>query len=130
MSQQVSDKPRTDKVPGRITQSPSSRNPGRVVVKLAGQVIADTQDALTLREAAYPAVQYIPRRDVDMATAAADRSHHLLPLQGRCGYFSIPSGGERSINAVWTYPDPYDASPRSRTTSPSTPTASTRSRKS
>ena len=43
------------------------RNPSRVVVSVAGRVIADTRAALTLREAHYPAVQYIPRKDVDMA---------------------------------------------------------------
>jgi uncharacterized protein (DUF427 family) len=31
-------------------------NPARVVVTLAGTKIADTQDALTLRESTYPAV--------------------------------------------------------------------------
>jgi uncharacterized protein (DUF427 family) len=33
------------------------RNPSRVVVSVAGRVVADTRNALTLREAAYPAVQ-------------------------------------------------------------------------
>jgi uncharacterized protein (DUF427 family) len=49
-------------------------NPFRVVVEVGGKIIADTRHALTLREASYPAVQYIPRRDVDMA--ALVRSDH------------------------------------------------------
>jgi hypothetical protein len=40
------------------------RNPSRVV---AGRVIADTRNALTLREAAYSPVQYIPGDDVDFS---------------------------------------------------------------
>src|SRR6202048_1417617 len=40
-------------------------NPARVVVSAAGRVVADTRNALTLREAAYPPVQYIPAEDVD-----------------------------------------------------------------
>ena len=41
------------------------RNPARVVVSVAGRVVADTRNALTLREANYPSVQYIPSEDVD-----------------------------------------------------------------
>ena len=49
-------------------------NPSRVVVTVGGKIIADSRDALTLREASYPPVQYIPRRDVDMAVLT--RSEH------------------------------------------------------
>jgi len=85
------------------------RNPSRVVVLLAGRVIADTQDALTLREASYPPVQYIPRKDVDMALLArTDHTTHC-PYKGDAAYYSIPTGGERSANAVWTYETPHPA---------------------
>jgi uncharacterized protein (DUF427 family) len=82
---------------------------GRVVVSIAGRVIADTQAALTLKEAAYPAVFYIPRKDVDMALL--DRTEHAsyCPYKGDAAYYSIPLGGQRSANAVWTYEDPFDA---------------------
>ena len=85
------------------------RNPNRVLVSLAGRVVADTQDALTLREASYPPVQYIPRKDVDMTLL--DRADHATycPYKGDCAYYSIPLGGERSVNAVWTYETPYAA---------------------
>lgn len=85
------------------------RSPSRVRVKLAGQVIADTREALMLREASYPAVLYIPRKDADMAQL--ERSDHTsyCPYKGDCSYFSIPAGGERSVNAVWSYENPYPA---------------------
>lgn len=84
-------------------------NPARVVVTVAGQVVADTRHALTLREASYPAVQYIPRKDVDMARLErADHATHC-PYKGDAAYYSIPAGGTRSVNAVWTYEAPYDA---------------------
>ena len=97
------------KIPGPdhpITIEPNSR---RVIVTLGGKVIADTTDALTLREASYPAVQYIPRKDVDMA--ALERTDHAsyCPYKGDAAYFSISAGGERSVNAIWTYEAPYDA---------------------
>jgi uncharacterized protein (DUF427 family) len=84
-------------------------NPSHVVVTVGGKVVADTRDALTLREASYPAVQYIPRRDVDMA--ALTRSEHTTycPYKGDASYFSIPVGGDRSVNAVWTYETPFEA---------------------
>ena len=83
-------------------------NPSRVVVTVDGHIIADTRDALTLREASYPAVQYIPRRDVEMA--ALTRSEHTTycPYKGDASYYSIPAGGDRSRNAVWTYEAPFE----------------------
>ena len=85
------------------------RNPARVVVTLAGRVIADTRRALTLREASYPPVHYVPREDVDMALLARTAHATHCPYKGDCGYFSIPLGGERTTNAVWTYEAPYPA---------------------
>jgi uncharacterized protein (DUF427 family) len=95
------------KIPGPdhpITITPNSK---RVVVTLGGKVIADTRDALTLREASYPAVQYIPRKDVDMALLARTDHATYCPYKGEASYFSIPLGGERSVNAIWTYESAY-----------------------
>jgi len=81
----------------------------RVVVRIAGRVIADSSAALTLREADYPAVHYLPRADVDMA--ALERTDHesYCPFKGDAAYFSIPAAGERGLHAVWTYEAPYAA---------------------
>ncbi len=84
-------------------------NPERVVVTVAGRVVADTRAALTLREASYPPVQYIPRRDIDMALLERTEHATYCPYKGDCAYYSIPLGGERAVNAAWTYEDPYDA---------------------
>jgi hypothetical protein len=117
----MADKPM--KIPGPDHPISIDANPSRVVVTIAGKIIADTSDALTLREASYPDVQYIPRRDVDMA--ALTRSEHttycpykgtVFPLAGigpsmRCGLM-------RPRLKRWR---------RSRIMSPSTRTVSTRS---
>jgi uncharacterized protein (DUF427 family) len=97
------------KIPGPDHPITIERNPRRVVVTLGGKVIADTTDALTLREASYPAVQYIPRKDVDMM--ALERTDHasFCPYKGDAAYFSIAAGGERSVDAIWTYETPYEA---------------------
>src|SRR6476646_10394520 len=88
------------KIPGPDHPISIEANPSRVVVKVCGKTIADTSDALTLREASYPAVQYIPRRDVDMA--ALTRSEHTTycPYKGDASYYSIPAGGDRSLTVV------------------------------
>jgi uncharacterized protein (DUF427 family) len=84
-------------------------NRSRVVVKVGGKIIADTGDALTLREASYPPVQYIPRRDVDMAELTRSEHTTYCPYKGDASYYSIPAGGDRSRNAVWTYETPFEA---------------------
>jgi uncharacterized protein (DUF427 family) len=103
----MTDKP--GKSPGPDHPISIDANPSRVVVTVGGKVIADTRVALTLREASYPAVQYIPRRDVDMA--ALTRSEHTTycPYKGDASYYSIQAGGDRSLNAVWTYETPFEA---------------------
>jgi uncharacterized protein (DUF427 family) len=97
------------KAPGPDHPINIEHNPSHVVVTLAGKVIADTRNALTLREAAYPAVLYIPRKDVNIALLERTDHATYCAYKGDCGYFSIPSGGERSVNAVWTYENPYAA---------------------
>jgi uncharacterized protein (DUF427 family) len=100
---------KTVRIPGPDHPITIEANPSHVVVTLGGKVIADTPDALTLREAAYPAVLYIPRKDVDMTLLQRTDHATYCPYKGDCGYFSIPSGGERAVNAVWTYENPYAA---------------------
>jgi uncharacterized protein (DUF427 family) len=98
-------KQRQIKLPGPDHPISIEHNPARVVVSVAGQVVADTRNALTLREAAYPPVQYIPREDADFSQL--ERSDHAttaftkaiaaitaFPLKERspstpCGYTRI-----------------------------------------
>jgi uncharacterized protein (DUF427 family) len=97
------------KKPGPDHPITIERNPNRVVVTVAGNVIADTTKALALREASYGAVQYIPREDVNMALLKRSETQSYCPYKGDASYFSIPAGGERSIDAIWTYESPYEA---------------------
>ncbi len=100
---------RQPKIPGPdhpITVTPSHQ---RVLVRAGGALIADTRDALILQEASYPPVQYIPRKDVDMASLARSKTESYCPYKGDASYFSIPIGGERSLDAIWTYETPYEA---------------------
>lgn len=89
-----------------ITITPNSAH---VVVSAAGQVIADTHAAVTLKEASYPGVQYIPRDDVDMSLLSRTAHRTYCPYKGECAYYSIAGGDARSVNAVWSYESPYEA---------------------
>ena len=109
MSEQTHTTTKTIKIPGPDHPITIERNPKRVVVSIGGRVLADSRDALTLREAGYPAVQYIPRKDVDMTQLERSAHATYCPYKGDCAYFSIPAGGERAVNAVWTYEAPYEA---------------------
>jgi len=62
------------KIPGPDHPITIEPNPNRIIISVAGRVIADTQDALTLAEAGYAPIQYLPRNDVDMALLA--RTEH------------------------------------------------------
>ena len=97
------------KVPGPDHPIKIEPNPARVTVSVAGRIVADTQRALTMQEASYRPVQYIPRQDVDMTLLEPSEHQSYCPYKGDCTYYSIPLGGQRSVNAVWIYEAPYDA---------------------
>jgi uncharacterized protein (DUF427 family) len=89
-----------------ITVTPTE---GRVVVKVAGTVVADTRAALTLQESTYPAVQYIPLADVDTSLLEPTATQSYCPYKGDASYYSIPAGGDRSVDAIWEYKEPREA---------------------
>jgi len=97
------------KLPGPEHPIAIEPNPSRVTVSVAGHMIAESRNALTLREASYAAVQYIPLKDVDMTLLERTDHKTYCPYKGDCSYYSVPFGGERSVNAVWTYEAPYAA---------------------
>ena len=89
-----------------ITVTPTE---GRVVVKVAGTVVADTRAALTLQESTYPGVQYIPLADVDTSLLEPTATQTYCPYKGDASYYSIPSGGAKAVDAIWEYKQPRDA---------------------
>jgi len=84
-------------------------NPNRVRVRLGEKVIADTRRALTLFEASYPRVQYVPRADVDMSLLKRTAHATRCPYKGQASYYTIEADGRMAENAVWTYKTPIPA---------------------
>ena len=97
------------KMPGPDHPITIARNPQRVLVRFNGRIIADTTRALTLQEAHYPPVQYIPREDADMAALSATRHRTHCPYKGDASYFTLSAEGLKSENAVWSYAQPFPA---------------------
>jgi uncharacterized protein (DUF427 family) len=97
------------RVPGvhhPITVTPTG---DRVVVTVAGRVVADTRAALTLREASYPPVQYVPLADVDRTLLEPSDHATWCPYKGDASYYSVVAGDDRRENAIWTYRAPHAA---------------------
>ena len=97
------------KQPGPDHPITISREGKRVRVQFAGKTVADTARALTLKEASYPPVYYVPRADADMAllTRTAHSTH--CPYKGDASYFTISGDGRTADNAVWSYETPFPA---------------------
>jgi len=97
------------KLPGPDHPITIASNPRRVRVTFNGRVVAETRRALTLREASYPAVQYIPRADIDMTLLERTAHASHCPYKGDASYFSLTVDGRVSENAAWSYEAPYPA---------------------
>ncbi|AND90880.1 DUF427 domain-containing protein [Bradyrhizobium diazoefficiens] len=97
------------KLPGPDHPITITPNPKRVRVTAGDIVIAETSKALTLKEAKYPAVQYVPRQDANMTLLErTDRVTHC-PYKGDASYYSIKADGKTLDNAIWTYETPFPA---------------------
>ncbi|WP_027548647.1 DUF427 domain-containing protein [Bradyrhizobium sp. WSM2254] len=97
------------KLPGPDHPITITPNPRRVRVTAGDIVIAETSKALTLKEAKYPAVQYVPRQDANMALLErTDRVTHC-PYKGDASYYSVKADGKTLDNAIWTYEAPFPA---------------------
>jgi len=97
------------KLPGPDHPVTVTRNNNRVRVTFAGQVIADSTNALVLKEASYPAVQYIPRTDTKMNLLTPTKHVSHCPYKGNANYFTISAAGNSAENAAWSYDNPYPA---------------------
>ena len=97
------------KLPGPDHPITITPNPRRVRVSFGGRVVAETSRALTLKEASYPAVQYVPREDADMSLFARTDHATQCPYKGQASYYSLTVDGRTAENAVWSYEEPYPA---------------------
>ena len=100
---------RERKIPGPEHPITIKDASARVVARVGTRVLADTTKALTLREASYPPVHYIPIDDVDQSLLAASDTSTYCPYKGDASYYTINLPDGVLADAVWFYPEPYDA---------------------
>jgi uncharacterized protein (DUF427 family) len=90
-----------------ITIEPTGRH---VTVRVNGEMVADTDAALTLQESTYAAVQYIPLSDVNRDLLQPTDTATYCPYKGDASYYSVvTSAGDTVDDAIWTYEQPYEA---------------------
>jgi uncharacterized protein (DUF427 family) len=90
-----------------ITVSPTGT---RVTVRIGGITVAQTDRALSLAEASYPVVQYIPAEDVDQALLTRTVTESYCPFKGDASYYSVTTpDGRTEADVIWTYEQPYEA---------------------
>jgi uncharacterized protein (DUF427 family) len=90
-----------------ITIEPNNRH---VTVRVNGELVADTHAALTLQEATYPAVQYIPFEDLNQSLLRRTDATTYCPFKGDASYYSVTtSAGDTVDDVIWTYERPYPA---------------------
>jgi uncharacterized protein (DUF427 family) len=90
-----------------ITVKPTG---SRVTVRVGGVTVAESDSALSLAEASYPVVQYIPLADVDQELLSRTDSQTYCPFKGEASYYSLQTpDGATETDLIWTYENPYDA---------------------
>jgi uncharacterized protein (DUF427 family) len=90
-----------------ITVKPTGSH---VTVRVGGVTVAESDNALSLAEASYPVVQYIPLTDVDQNLLSRTDSHTYCPYKGEASYYSLQTpDGQTETDLIWTYEQPYDA---------------------
>jgi uncharacterized protein (DUF427 family) len=83
----------------RITVERSDRH---VRVVQGGEVLADSDRALVLRETGCPERYYIPPEDVRLDLLTPSDTQTYCPFKGTAAYWSRPGADD----LVWAYPDP------------------------
>jgi uncharacterized protein (DUF427 family) len=89
-----------------VTITPSDAH---VEVRLGGELLAATDDALRLDETGLPARYYIPKRDVRTDLLQATSFHTTCPFKGEASYWTAEVGGVRHDGIVWAYEEPIPA---------------------
>lgn len=81
----------------------------RVQVRAGDTVVADTNDALELRETGYPPRYYIAPADIAMDRLRRSPTRTHCPYKGDAGYYALVLEGDRIDDAAWSYEQPLPA---------------------
>lgn len=101
----------------RVAKIPDETHPitvrptgSRVTVRVGTVKVAESDSALSLAEASYPVVQYIPIEDVDQSLLERTDTQTYCPYKGDASYYSLRKpDGDTETDLIWTYEQPYEA---------------------
>lgn len=78
----------------------------RVTLRLGGELIAETRDAVRVLETSHPPVYYVPIADFVPGALADTPGSSFCEFKGSARYFDVHGGGVVRPGAAWHYPDP------------------------
>ena len=79
---------------------------GTWVVRAAGAVLGESENALELSEGGYDPVIYFPREDVEMAFFDPSDKKTTCPHKGEASYYSLVAKSGTIPDIAWSYEDP------------------------
>jgi adenylate cyclase len=89
----------------RLQIAPSLKH---ITATKGGVTLADSSNALLMRETRHAPVLYFPRDDVAMDSLVRTSQRTHCPFKGNASYWSMKDGDQQIENAAWSYESPYD----------------------
>jgi uncharacterized protein (DUF427 family) len=77
-----------------------------VVIRLGGETIVDTTDAVRVLETSHPPVYYVPRSHFAEGALMPSAGSSYCEFKGAAKYLTITGGGDTQLAAAWYYPSP------------------------
>ncbi|APH44825.1 hypothetical protein BMW26_07545 [Microbacterium sp. 1.5R] len=78
----------------------------RITVRLGGQLIADTRDAVRVLETSHPPVYYLPIADFTAGSLSDAPGSSFCEFKGAARYLDVRGGAQTAAGAAWNYPNP------------------------
>jgi uncharacterized protein (DUF427 family) len=78
----------------------------RIQIVLAGQTIAQTNNAMRVLETSHPPVYYIPQQDIAMQFFTLISASSFCEWKGKASYWNIDIADKHVDRAAWSYANP------------------------
>ena len=81
---------------------------GIVGITLGDELIAQTSDALILKENTYANAYYLPKSTLPESMLQPSDHTTYCPFKGEASYYHLSYNGQVYENAIWCYASPFD----------------------
>ena len=78
----------------------------RIRIRLGGETIVDTTDAVRVLETSHPPVYYLPRSAFPAGALEPAAGASFCEFKGAAKYLTLLGGSARAASAGWYYPNP------------------------